>query len=298
MRRTLWGLLWGTVTVTGWGLGQVMNPADAQRKPEEKTPAVVGRLRSWELPPIEVTGEPLPRLVEEQRIGAYAQPRWTATRRFPTTRVYVVPEGKAVCEYWLRAQRDGKTTKYREMFEFEVGLPYRLQLDFYYRTEQKVRGDTYGPRENSSSAELRYALADWGVLPANPTVYLEYIRRDEKPDKFEAKLLLGGELVSRWHWGLNLVGEWELGGEEEHEYALTGGLSYTVTDSVFSLGLEGKAVVADVKEDRGNYEENYLIGPSVQIKPLPMFVLNVAPLVGITQDSVDAEIWINLGYEF
>ena len=28
-------------------------------------------------------------LHEEERIGSYGQPRWTAHRRFPTTRVYV-----------------------------------------------------------------------------------------------------------------------------------------------------------------------------------------------------------------
>jgi len=51
---------------------------------------------------VTVEGERVPELFEEQRIGSYQQPRWTATRRFPTTRVYVVPEGKVEFEYWLR----------------------------------------------------------------------------------------------------------------------------------------------------------------------------------------------------
>src|SRR6185369_6872624 len=45
------------------------------------------RLRSYEMPPVIVTGENPDGLVSEDRIGSYEQPRWTATRRFPNTRV-------------------------------------------------------------------------------------------------------------------------------------------------------------------------------------------------------------------
>ena len=71
-------------------LAQVINPADAARSssaaPDSQgAGAEGGRRRSWELPEIVVMGEPAHRLREEQRVGAYRQPRWTATRRFPTT---------------------------------------------------------------------------------------------------------------------------------------------------------------------------------------------------------------------
>src|SRR5262245_17120649 len=71
--------------------------ADQSTQPESGR-----RLRSWELPPVTVVGESPSSLREEERIGPYGQPRWTAARRFPTTRVYVIPEGKVEVEGWAR----------------------------------------------------------------------------------------------------------------------------------------------------------------------------------------------------
>src|SRR3954467_1130618 len=81
---------------------QVVNPADAQQRPTPQTSAQPEHLRTFELPAVTVVGEKQSDLREEDRVGSYAQPRWTATRRFPSTRVYVVPEGKLEFEYWLR----------------------------------------------------------------------------------------------------------------------------------------------------------------------------------------------------
>jgi len=78
--------------------GQVVNPADKQREMQEsseesKTRTVYVERQaqaapepraSYELPPVEVVGEPVPANREEQRIGPYAQPRWTARRTFPS----------------------------------------------------------------------------------------------------------------------------------------------------------------------------------------------------------------------
>src|ERR1041385_923834 len=76
-------------------LMQPVNPADRVESPvattspatQQATPSA-GR-HAWELPPIIVVGEKAPELHEEEKIGSYAQPRWTADRRFPETRVYV-----------------------------------------------------------------------------------------------------------------------------------------------------------------------------------------------------------------
>ena len=87
--------------------GQVVNPADKQREMQEASdppasteapppldPRPVNERvsepidqprASYELPAVEVVGEPVPTLREEQRIGPYAQPRWTA-RRLTTIR--------------------------------------------------------------------------------------------------------------------------------------------------------------------------------------------------------------------
>lgn len=298
---------------------QVVNPADAQARPQDAaTPGdarsprdasspstapgggpggYAERLRSWQLPAITVLGEPAPELLEEERVGAYEQPRWTATRRFPGTRIYVVPEGKMEFEYWLRPTlRKGEPTEVRHLWEVEIGLPHRFQLDLYYRLDQEGDESEFLIGEQ---IELRYALADWGVLWGNPTLYIEWVSLERRPDKIEPKLLLGGEIAPRWHWGLNLVGEFELGGEKEYEYAATGGLSYAVLDSRLSVGVETIFSLADGAGSRGDFSESesLLIGPSIQLKPTPQATLNIAPLFGVTDDSPDAQILINFGYE-
>src|SRR6266436_9927032 len=90
---------------------QVVNPADAQQRPSTQPQAQPEHLRSFELPAVTVVGEKPSDLREEDRVGSYGQPRWTATRRFPNTRVYVVPEGKIEGELWFipRFLKSGQT---------------------------------------------------------------------------------------------------------------------------------------------------------------------------------------------
>ena len=289
-----------------------VNPADAARdsqreaersaereaqKQQPITRPPSERLRSFELPAITVTGERTASdLREEDRIGPYAQPRWTATRRFPSTRVYVVPEGKVEIEYWLRPTftREGDT-EIRTLYEIEFGLPYRFQLDLYFRTDQDGDGSEI---LIGQQVEVRWALADWGVIPGNPTLYLEWVGLEQRPDKVEAKLLLGGELAPRWHWGSNFVAELETGGGREYEYQLTGAISYTLIDERLSLGAEMQAIFADVKDDRGDFTQTYLLGPSVQFRPMPAMTINLAPLAGFGPDAPYAQVYLNIGYEF
>jgi len=284
-------------------LMQVVNPADAQRRPAtQPQPSLTAppesreRLRSWEMPAVTVVGERQANLREEDRVGSYQQPRWTATRRFPSTRVYVVPENKVEFEYWLRPtfNKDG-STETRSLYELEFGLPHRFQLDLYLRTDQD--GDS-GDMLLGEQIEVRWALADWGKIWGNPTFYFEYVMLEDRPDKIEPKLLLGGEIAPRWHWGANLVAELELGGEREYEYQITGAISYTLIDEKLSLGAEAQYIFADVANDRGNFDTTIFLGPSVQFRPLPQMTINVAPLVGLTDDSPDGRIYLNIGWEF
>ena len=60
------------------------------------------KLRSDQMPAIEEIGVSAPRFREDELIGTYAQPRWTATRLMPSTRIYVIPEGKTDVELWYR----------------------------------------------------------------------------------------------------------------------------------------------------------------------------------------------------
>ena len=51
------------------------------------------------------------------------------------------------------------------------------------------------------------------------------------------KLLLGGHIVSGWHWGSNLVWEHELGGPRENSNEWTTGISYTGGDWDVGIGI-------------------------------------------------------------
>jgi hypothetical protein len=282
--------------VSGAANGQIMNPADAQRAPaagEGSAPAM--HLGSWRMPAVTVVGQPAAEQREEDRIGEDEQPRWTAHRRFPNTRIYVLPQGQFEFEFWSRADvpDDGPTTM-QNMYEVEMGLGHRVQLDLYVVSRNEGEGETFLDQK----FEVRYALADWGVIWANPTLYLEYVLRDQKQDKVEAKLLVGDELAPRWHWGVNGVFEAETGGDQEREYGLTLGLSYTVLDERLAVGVEARGNMTDAKGSRGDYEEQALVGPSVQFRPIPNMHVDLAPLVGLTDESPNLQNWVNVGWEF
>ena len=268
--------------------------ADAAAAPTTPPPPPQ-HLRSYELPAVNVVGERPSDLREEDRVGSYGQPRWTATRRFPNTRVYVIPEGKLEGELWFipRFLKDGRTNG-RYLAEIEYGLPNRFQIDVYYRLDI----DDSGKGQNGAQLEGRWALADWGKIWGNPTLYLEYVAHEFDPDAIEGKILLGDELAQRWHWGVNFVAELETGGEREYTYEIDGGISYTIVDEKFSLGAETKIEFISTQGNRANYETSILVGPSMQWRPMPQLSINLAPLFGTTPDSANARVYLNIGWEF
>jgi len=279
---------------------QQVNPAQSALNQTQSpaAPDEPGRLRSWELPPTVVRAEREGLLREEDRVGDYGQPRWTARRLFPTTRIYVVPAGQIEFEHWTRVKvpRDGGQSTVETQYEVELGLPNRFQIDLYHVTEKT--GSEGELAVSEQKYELRYAFADWGKLWMNPAMYLEYVSRSAESDKIEGKLLLGDELAEGWHFGSNLVFEHELGGALENEYELTMGLARTVIDETFSLGMELKAALVDEHSDRGDFARELEIGPSFQYRPLPQMHLDVAPLIGIGDESRAADLFVVIGWEF
>lgn len=223
---------------------------------------------------------------EEERIGPNEQPRWTTQRRFPNTRIYVVPGGTATFEFWLATKHplnDLGESRYRTDYELELGLGHRLQLDLYLETEQKGTGAFELKREK---LELRYAFAKWGAIPGNPTLYLEANREFDGPVKGEVKLLLGGEVKPGLHWGANLVYEREFAASQEHEYALTGGLAWTLIDEVLSLGAEAKLEAVDERGSRFNFASTEaLLGPSVLYHPIPQASVMLVALLGAEHEG-------------
>lgn len=273
-------------------LAQVTNPADdaAKRSHEE---LALGQ----DVTTTTVVGRQVSQYREEDRIGTYDQPRWTARRLFPSTRVYVRPEGSVGFEYWTRVKvpRDEGKTSVETQYEVEFGLPHRFQIDLYAVTEKA--GSEGELNYSEQKAEVRYALADWGQIWMNPTLYFEYVARDSQADKLEYKLLLGDELAPGWHFGSNLVFEHETGGELENEYELTLGLSRVIIDEKLSLGAEMKAAATDVHEDRGDYEKSLEIGPSLRWLPTDRVHVDFAPLVGIGGESRAADIFLVVGLD-
>lgn len=275
----------GLALLTLGASAQIANPADKQKPPVQLPEETV------------VTGVQVSEYREEDRIGPYGQPEWTAHRRFPFTRTYVVPPGTFSFEYWVRPTipRHGGAADVRTQYEFEIGLPGRFQLDFYLN--QNKEGAT-GTMANENAAEIRYAFADWGKLWGNPTGYFEYKSRDGEVDVAEWKLLFGDELAPSWHWGTNFYLERELGGAGENDYGFTAGLSKTLQDQRLSLGAELKIEYIDLSADRGNFEKVFLFGPSLQYRPTRNIHMDFAPLVGIGEDSPACQALFVIGYEF
>lgn len=236
-------------------------------------------------------------LSEEAALEPYGAPEWTEARRFPTTRVYLQqsPGGMGV-EQWIRSKYyDGERGKHRIQQEFEVGLPHRMQLDLYVNSEINENGTWY---YDNFATELRYALADWGKIPMNPTVYGEYKLKDEGANVAEVKLLLGDELAKGWHWGVNGAYEWDLGGEKTKEYAVSAALSHTLVDRKFSLGGELAYASESVEGERGNPENSLIAGPSLQWRPTHDVHVDVVPLFGLSDDAPDLTTYLVIGYDF
>ena len=282
---------------------QVVNPANAQPEPQPQDQQSGdkgdGHMGTWEMPPVTVYGSAP--LKEEDRIGDYAQPRWTAARRFGETRVYVVPKGMAEFEYWLIPEtgRDGNTNM-ENMYEVEFGLPGRFQVDLY------AVGDKTGPSGpmalDQQKAEVRWAFADWNRIFGNPTLYAEWTQVSNAADHVEFKMLFGGELASRWHWGSNLVWEHTAGDTFENSNEWTTGLSYTLKDMGVSVGMETQLALVNERIGPGlgrtPFSKEFLIGPSIQFRPLQRVHIDIAPLFGATTDASRAKTFVVMGWEF
>lgn len=229
---------------------------------------------------------------EEKKDGVYNEPEWVGHRRFSTTRVYIQKDpGEIGIEEWyrLRTFDSGRVTQ-RFQQEVEIGLPYRMQLDIY----EKLIHDNEDPEgwmQDEFAVELRYAFADWGVIPGNPTLYEEYAFVDSGPDVLESKLLFGDDYEG-WHWGLNLIWEQELWGSRSTEWGVAFGVSRTLIDSKLSVGIEGKWTHPEGGEDE------YLLGPSIQWLPTPNTHIDLVVMAGLNDASPETESYLIFGFDF
>ena len=71
-------------------------------------------------------------------------------------------------QWWRVRDKRDDTVEHKSQEEIEIGLPYRMQLDIYL--DWFADGDSRA-RYSDVAFELRWALADWGKIPLNPTLY-------------------------------------------------------------------------------------------------------------------------------
>lgn len=236
-------------------------------------------------------------------VGPYGQPAWTTQRPFGTSRAYVLPPGQMQFDQWYRPkwEKQGKVNQFFQE-EIEIGLPGRFQLDIYedWRVKQFDDPGQMDARHEGVQIELRWALADWAVIPLNPTFYVEWVQRGHgEPDKYEFKLLLADTLIEdALFYASNVIFEQEVGGEREIEIAWSQGFSVPVIDRKLLMGLEMVLKSSAEAGNRGDPEVKFDIGPSVQwIINNRMFV-NAVPLFGTTKDSPIVEAFFIFTYQF
>jgi hypothetical protein len=234
---------------------------------------------------------------ESQPVDQTGRPEWTSQRRFGNTRIYLqVAPGEVSFEQWYRMQRSaGGAVENLFEEEVEIGLPYRMQLDLY---ENWTVDQDRHTRHESVSIELRYALADWGKIPLNPTLYGEYKAAPHVSDSFyELKLLLGTDFTKRLHWGFNASREAQLGGEKSVEWELTQGISYSLIDQKLGVGLEMEWGDVTLAGSRSDHQRRFLIGPSVQIRPTRNTHLDLVAQAGTTS-QLYVQTFVIFGFDF
>jgi len=272
--------------------GQYSNSAIKQGS--EETLKIQKDTSHNELQEIIVTARKIPLMT---KFGPYKQPLWTTIRMFPSTRVYVMnPPGNAMYEKWfdVRDRRDGPA-QIRMRDEFTFGLGKRLQLDLYSHTVYDGENGDKTFKWRGFSWEVRYALADWGKIWGNPTLYYEMKMLDGRWG-IEPKLLLGDRIGERGVWGFNAIYEANLGGtkeEQEREYAYTASYA-NIVNVDFSIGVSHMFRYNDYE---GGSKEWYL-GPLLQYRFSNKAYLNIEHMPGLNQDAKQSRTLIIFGWRF
>jgi hypothetical protein len=270
------------------------------------------------LAPVVVEGRDPDRL-----IGPYLQPEWAARGRFTTdTDVYVLPpyEWYIDLDYQLTSPKhDAPSHLFTQ--EIEVGLPHRFQLAY----ENNVQFHHGRGQDTVQTIEVRYALADWGKIPLNPTLFAEYkfgvghelgspehhdAEGDSEesagspaniPNGYEIRLLLGEQFGKRTQWALNIFNEQAVGGDRETETGFSQAINWAVYEDMVRAGLEMEFVRRTDSSTRSRPSYEFDVGPSFSYKTSSRTRFDVAALFGTTHDSPTVKLFavfsINVGGE-
>lgn len=262
--------------------------------------------------PLVVTGEEVP--------SSYgATPGFSRSRFSNLTQAYVLPPGAVFAG--LIYQGDAlKFNRPDHMLtqEIEIGLPGRFGLAFENSIENH-RGTT---QERTVSVEARYALADWNVIPLNPTVFVEYkfspghilhdegppepmgkgeaeeflMERRPLPDSFEVRFLFAQDFSNKVEWAANIFVEQEIGGDRGREVGFSQSLMFPILlpNERLKVGAEMQYIsFTDAGlRDEGASSPRVVIGPTVAWKPTKNTRIDFSPLFGVTDDAPRASVFV------
>jgi hypothetical protein len=261
---------------------------------------------------IKVTGEEVP--------SSYgATPGFSRSRFSNLTQAYVLPPGAVFAG--LIYQGDAlKFNRPDHMLtqEIEIGLPHRFGIAFENSIEN-FRGRT---QDRTFSAELRYALADWNVIPLNPTIFVEYkvglgdILHDEGPpaplekgealaflmehkplpDAVEVRFLFAQDFSNNVEWAANIFVEQEIGGDRGREVGFAQSLMFPILlpNERLKVGAEMQYISftdSGLREE-GASSPRVVIGPTIAWKPSKNTRVDVSPLLGVTDDAPRASVFV------
>ena len=236
-------------------------------------------------------------------VGEYKQPYWSEFRKSPNSRIYVQnAPGVVTFEHWqeYRTYRTGTEMRTRE--ELAFGLGHRWELDIYMLGLKTFDGNNGSFENRGVSWEVRYALADWGKMWGNPTLYFEYQHLNNSYDVVEPKLLLGDAFGPKKNnlWSVNLVYEGNLAPHKDKTDE--GQITYSyqhIFNHNFSFGFSGQYANA---HERYNYilDKSFdnLIGPSMQFRLNNKAYLDIEPMVGIGNSNKTSRTFVIFGWKF
>ena len=273
-------------------------------------PALRGQTLQSE--PLVVTGDEVP--------SSYgATPGFSRSRFSNLTQAYVLPPGAVFAGLIY----EGDALKFNRpdhmlTQEIEIGLPNRFGIAFENSVEN-FRGHT---QDRTFSAELRYALADWNVIPLNPTIFVEYkfglgdILHDEGPpaplgkgealaflmehkplpDAVEVRFLFAQDFSNEIEWAANIFVEQEIGGDRGREVGFAQSVMFPVLlpNERLKVGAEMQytSFTDSGLRDEGASSPRVVIGPTVAWKPTKNTRFDVSPLFGVTDDAPRASVFV------
>ncbi|MGA8477692.1 MAG: hypothetical protein WB696_07010, partial [Chthoniobacterales bacterium] len=202
--------------------------------------------------------------------------------------------------------------------EYELGLPCRFQIawEFY---QEAINGHRQIP---FTLIEGRYAFADWGKIPLNPTLLAEFkwgtgkdyfgkeTDRGEGGDSgeasvtksisnsYEVRLLLGQEIGKSIEFAANLFLEQNLSGDRERELGISTAWSYALRGEALKVGLETKYSNESQPGKRHLARNIFELGPAFTYRPSPHTRIDVAPLAGLGHDSPYLETFLIFSIDF